>query len=410
MAKRMNVLKFPHPTDMFVLEFAVNDYQGQDHLMHLDHKTDVFFDGFHRLALCAEAVVHKLLADHPNAAVVFLEFQTAIWNRKTAQLLHMGVAQHYQVPVISYADALFPEYYRLIETLAPYNYSVPDSMDMDHIQPFPHGCAPCQLQHITSQFREKGCKSLCVFMQRSGIPHLDPCDVRGRPCYLPFFAHDAVHPSALGHRIAKDLIVEAIASTALLSRQKRQRPWPPSHLLPQHSGWLVPGPRYHEKLRAITDFVLVLDTMEVFARKDPLLSDNHTDGFVLKGDQLAERVGWIATNPNGGESITFSIDIPAHNCYAVYISVLKSYENVGQFTVVVEDDLKMTRTNPKTVDCLWEPRISIPSDIQLTPDDPNSIGCTGKCKITVTTLPNHDRRGVNKVKIVSLSVRKCIGY
>jgi hypothetical protein len=44
---------------------------------------------------------------------MFLEFQTVVLKRKTAQLLHMGVAQHYQTPVISYADAMIPDYLRL---------------------------------------------------------------------------------------------------------------------------------------------------------------------------------------------------------------------------------------------------------------------------------------------------------
>ena len=49
--------------DMFILEFGVNDYQGQDHKIHIDHKTNVFFDGFQRLAICAEAVVSKHVAE-----------------------------------------------------------------------------------------------------------------------------------------------------------------------------------------------------------------------------------------------------------------------------------------------------------------------------------------------------------
>jgi hypothetical protein len=95
MAKRLHLLDLSAgggddnsspPPDLFVLEFAVNDYQGQDHKIHLDHKTDVFFEGFQELAMCAEVVVRHLLTTYPNAAVVFLEFRTTILKRKTAQV------------------------------------------------------------------------------------------------------------------------------------------------------------------------------------------------------------------------------------------------------------------------------------------------------------------------------------
>eukprot|EP00970_Alexandrium_tamarense_P011885 scaffold2601_cov154-Alexandrium_tamarense.AAC.1 len=59
MAKRLNIMysalssELP-PTsnnepDLIILEFAVNDYQGQDHLVDIDHKKSVFFDGFRGL-------------------------------------------------------------------------------------------------------------------------------------------------------------------------------------------------------------------------------------------------------------------------------------------------------------------------------------------------------------------------
>jgi len=103
MAKRLNVLysdlssKLPKSSrgspDLIVLEFAVNDYQGQDHLITVDSKKSVFFEGFRDLALCAEVVVHALLSRYPNAALMFLEMQTAIVTRKTGALLHMGVGE-----------------------------------------------------------------------------------------------------------------------------------------------------------------------------------------------------------------------------------------------------------------------------------------------------------------------------
>lgn len=120
MAKRLNVLysdlesRMPESSngepDLVILEFAVNDYQGQDHTVHIDHKMTVFFDGFQNLVVCAEVVIYSLLTRFPNAAIVFLEMQTANFRRKTGALLHMGIAQQYQIPVISYADAMFHDY------------------------------------------------------------------------------------------------------------------------------------------------------------------------------------------------------------------------------------------------------------------------------------------------------------
>ena len=86
MAKRLNIFYQDLSTqilsssspDLIILEFAVNDYQGQDHIITVDSKTTVFFDGFRELVLCAEAVIHSLRMKYPNTAIVFLEFQTAI--------------------------------------------------------------------------------------------------------------------------------------------------------------------------------------------------------------------------------------------------------------------------------------------------------------------------------------------
>eukprot|EP00584_Thalassiosira_punctigera_P018826 CAMPEP_0172566282 /NCGR_PEP_ID=MMETSP1067-20121228/111285_1 /TAXON_ID=265564 ORGANISM="Thalassiosira punctigera, Strain Tpunct2005C2" /NCGR_SAMPLE_ID=MMETSP1067 /ASSEMBLY_ACC=CAM_ASM_000444 /LENGTH=360 /DNA_ID=CAMNT_0013357353 /DNA_START=33 /DNA_END=1111 /DNA_ORIENTATION=- len=123
MAKRLNMLyaelssEMPPSSDgapdLIILEFAVNDYQGQDHLITVDSKTSVFFEGFRELVLCAEVVIHALLNQYSNAAIMFLEMQTAIATRKTGALLHQGVAQQYQIPIVSYAEALFPDFWRL---------------------------------------------------------------------------------------------------------------------------------------------------------------------------------------------------------------------------------------------------------------------------------------------------------
>jgi hypothetical protein len=404
MAKRLSLLlqEVGASVDLIILEFAVNDYQGQDHKLHLDHKTDIFFDGFVQLALCAEVVVHKLLQD-TEAGILFLEFQTAIMNRKTAQLLHMGVAQHYQIPVISYAETMFPDYYRLVQQLEPHNYSVAAG---DNVLPYPHGCAPCQEQSIIKEFRPHGCKSVCTFMKRSGA-HAD-CDtvVAGRvPCHVPFLAHDAVHPSVVGHGIAKDLIVEALTCIQLATCRRRLQDqsteFSPPHALPPNGGGWLASP---SQLSTLTEFVLVQDTMEMFSKRDPLLASNHTEGFKLTSKNMADRMGWIANNPKGGDVVEFAIDLPK-GCYVVYVAALKSYENMGKFTISVMDE-STKKTTTLEVDGIWLPRISIPIDIQVISDE-NPV-CTGMCRVTISTHPQIPGRGGNQVKIMTLSARKCV--
>jgi hypothetical protein len=412
MAKRMNFLGLPAKPDLFILEFAVNDYQGQDHVIHVDHKTDVYFDGFQKLATCAETVICRILQDYPDAAILFLEFHTAIPNRKTAQSIHIGVAQHYQIPVLSYGDVMMPDYYQLIETLKPYNYFLPSTMveQMNIDFPFPHGCAPCRLDDIIELFRRHGCASLCYLMKWGHIlPWSMKCDAIPKdmqPCHVPIFAHDEVHPSVIGHRIARDLISYFIARVAFDTC--RGRVFTP-YLPPVHGGWLVASTSsdnsYMDEIRAYSDFVLVQDSMDTFAQTESLFSNDYTSGFELKDDKLG-RVGWIATNPAGNESVSFSIDLPLIDCYAVFISIVKSYQTVGMLTVTVIDMTKGIVTKSMDIDCLWESRISIPVDIQVTDDNTNE--CTGNCLITITTHPEIDGRGGNLIKVMSLSARRCI--
>lgn len=410
LAKRMNFFRMPSPPDFFVLEFAVNDYQGQDHVLQVDHREDVFFEGFERIAACAESVVHRLLTDYPDAAVLFLEFQTAVLSRRTAQFLHMGVAQHYKIPVVSYADMMAPDFYRLLETLQPYNFALPTnkSFDIDSILPYPHGCAPCKPLDMTEQFRPDGCVSLCSFALEAGMTTSCPWEKTifssYKPCYVPFFAHDDVHPSATGHRMARDLVAHLIAHTALLMCRDRNQTYT-DHGVPSHTGWLVSGSNYQQVLRARSDFVLVKDTMSIFAEPNPLMASFHTPGFELKLDNLFRR-GWIAENATGGERVTFDIDLPIGECYVITLSVLNSYATMGSFNVTVEDTTKNTTTASQTVDCLWKPRISVPADVQVTSDE--RAECTGRCKVTITTNPEiADGRKGNLVKILTLAVRKC---
>lgn len=105
-----------------------------------------------------------------------MEVQTAIITRKSGALFHMGVANQYGIPVISYAEAMFSQYYRLIgllEGMDEISYSFGDEMWMEDggigldigrvengtqyasaVLPYPHGCSPCQEHTIIEQFRQ----------------------------------------------------------------------------------------------------------------------------------------------------------------------------------------------------------------------------------------------------------------
>mmetsp|Transcript_14631 Transcript_14631/g.35262 ORF Transcript_14631/g.35262 Transcript_14631/m.35262 type:complete len:537 (+) Transcript_14631:53-1663(+) len=323
MAKRLNVfysdlsvqMKSPlsGAPDLIILEFAVNDYQGQDHLITVDSKTSVFFDGFRELVLCAEVVIHALLSHYPNTAIIFLEMQTAIATRKTGALLHMGVAQHYQIPVVSYSDALFPDFWNLIHTLEEMDReSFTFSKDQwlvtgglsgntnsanisSAVFTYPHGCSPCQPEHIITQFRHGGCKSVCTFMERSSIMHDRKLKCNAKEghippdrykCFIPFFAHDAVHPSAVGHAIAKDFIVHTMASAQrrLCDGERVKK-----DVLPLTT--FVADDFHQLKVRG--DYLVVKDVARVFTRWDKLKPiRGEADGFELYADdQLKQRPG-----------------------------------------------------------------------------------------------------------------------
>jgi len=474
MGKRLNILysdlssRMPTSSkdepDLIILEFGVNDYQGQDHLITIDHKTSVFFDGFRDLILCAEVVIHSLLNKYPNAAVVFLEMQTAIVTRKTGSLLHLGVAQHYQIPVISYSEAMFPDFFRLIHLLEGMNnesaingrlegtvtYSFKDEeWNLDNglgnnmiakngqnvtqyasaLLPYPHGCSPCQPQHIIPQFRAGGCKSICTFLERSGLIHNKKlkCNADqghippGRSeCFVPFFAHDAVHPSAAGHGIVTDLIVNTLATAELRTCKGEYFPRPDIMPLTTFVA------ENFEELKVRGDFIWVHDVARIFAKWDALNpvqnvvgtnESGNTPGFQLfADDNLKQRPGWISTNPAGGENITFALDLTPNQCYVVYLATLRSYNlGMGTMTVEVRDygdkrdgtfNLKTTTT--KKIDSLWSAPISVWSDVQVTQD--GTPGCTGFCEVTVTTDPLVVGRNGNKVKLLTLSARRCSHY
>ena len=59
----------------------------------------------------------------------------------------------------------------------------------------------------------------------------------------------------------------------------------------------------------------------------------------------------------------------------------------------------------KEVDGLWSSSISVWSDDQITEDA--IPGCTGYCEVIITTNPTEKGRDGNKVKILTVSARRC---
>lgn len=436
MAKRLNIMysdlssKLPpssnNEPDLIVLEFAVNDYEGQDHLVQVRYQASVFFDGFLDITLCTEVVIHSLLTRYPNAAVMFLEMQTAILPRKTGALLHMGVATHYQIPVVSYAESLFhgfSELIRKLEMIDPISYSFPaaeisfnssDNVTSSALFPYPHGCSPCRPQYINSLFRPGGCKSICTFVERSKIVHdrnlrCNKKDVQPEmnECFVPFLAHDAVHPSSAGHGIILDLLVYALASAQRSSCEGEGTPY--QNQLPITTFVAKTA----DELYVRGDFLAVNDVARIFSRWDELKPIGRPNGFQrYADDSLKQRPGWIATDPAGGSNITFAIDLPASECYVVYVAILRSYNGMGTMSVEVRDygenkqkGIPPKRHTRKKVDGLWQSPISVWSDVQLTQD--NVAGCTGYCEVDISTDPQIDGRAGNKVKVLTVSARRC---
>jgi hypothetical protein len=466
MAKRLNVLysdlssKLPPSSngspDLIILEFAVNDYQGQDHLVTVDSKKSVFFDGFRELVLCSEVVIHALLNKYPSTGLLFLEMQTAIATRKTGALLHMGVgklernvivtfeilhptlslsyssAQHYQIPVVSYAEVLFPDFFNLVHILQEMDkdsFTFPKDQlllsgdlgsDLNNanissaVLPYPHGCAPCQLESITPQFRPGGCKSVCTFMERSFHDMKLKCNAKqghipaGRfECFVPFLAPDAIHPSAVGHAIATDILVHTLASTRqnICHGMVAKKDFLPLTTFVADD---------FDQLNVRGDYLVVKDVARIFSRWDRLTPIPGSDeGFTrYADDELKQRPGWIATEPLGNSKITFSVELPPGTCYVVYVAILRSYKGMGTFRVEVRDfgdDIKKKqppkKITTKDVDSLWDAPISVWSDERITEDsDP---GCTGYCELSITTNPTVVGRNGNKVKVLTVSARRC---
>jgi hypothetical protein len=228
-------------------------------------------------------------------------------------------------------------------------------------------------------------------------------------CFVPFLAHDAIHPSAMGHAIIMDLIVDALASVQL--RVCEEGPLPHEDELPLTT-FVADN---FDELRVRGDFLWVHDVDRIFSRWDELkpITSKTTKGFTRYADDgLKQRPGWIATNEKGGESITYPIDLPPGECYAVYVAILKSYKGMGTMQIRVTDfgskknDIASAKQSAiKKVDGLWSSPISVWSDVQITDD--NTPGCTGYCEVTITTDPLIQGRDGTKVKVLTVSARRC---
>jgi len=212
-----------------------------------------------------------------------------------------------------------------------------------------------------------------------------------------------VHPSTVGHGIAKDLIAHAISGA--VRDRCRNEPYA-DHVQPM-TGWLGSP----SSLKARADFVDVRDTDCFLPFCKKLQPTRKTDGFTYYSDVKAtnfEKFGWIATNPAGNETIEFDVNLPNRPCYAIYVAVLRSYTGMGQFTVEVENKEHRRETTTFELDGLWKPHISVWSDNQITMDTAKGA-CTGRCKVRIRTKPQVVGRDGNKVKILTLSARECSG-
>ena len=229
-------------------------------------------------------------------------------------------------------------------------------------------------------------------------------------CFVPFLAHDAVHPSTVGHAIAKDLIVHALALAERRScKEKGSATMVQRDAMPLTT-FVAEDVR---QLEVRSQYLIVRDMARIFLRWDKLVpmpgssggSSSGTVGFELYADdELKQRPGWIATNPLGKSTITFSIELPYEKeGYAVYLVILRSYKGMGTFRAEVRDygddsnkEKPPKKITTKDIDGLWASPISVWSDVQVTGDD--DPGCTGYCEVTVITNPKVNGRDGNKVK------------
>ena len=114
-------------------------------------------------------------------------------------------------------------------------------------------------------------------------------------CYLPFFAHDAVHPSAVGHGIVKDLLVHALASAGRRrceeEAQEQHQEVPIEKMIAERrrrekrSLPMFPFvARSKSDLHVRGNFTMVRDVQRIFSHWDPFQPKTHTPGFKKYAD------------------------------------------------------------------------------------------------------------------------------
>jgi hypothetical protein len=331
-------------------------------------------------------------------------------HRKTAQMFHTGVAQHYQVPIISYADAVFPKFWNLLRQLNQSEfYTIPNGTS---IQPYPFGCHKCEVESIDERFQQV-CQSACNFWGLAGfMPTTSRCsevDIPpGRvPCYSPFFNFDSLHPSWFGHQVARDLLIELLAVTSKEICLEKNKLAVDNNTVPSYKSMNYVLQKYgfyasEKYLAKQTDLILFQATDPTLSR-EVLTAVNKSDGFSLSNGGHGQ-LGWYSNSTAGGEYVDFEFNLRTDECYTVILSGIKSYEKFGKYTITVTDLTTQTVTSVE-VDGLWEPRISVPSDTHITNDKDSA--CTGKCKVRILSHPEVPGRGGNQIKITDLAVRHC---
>ncbi len=225
-----------------------------------------------------------------------------------------------------------PELYRQLSYLDD-KYSIPNESSTVLV-PYPFGCnadLECfaeNKQHIIPSMQ---CHSACNLLIGSSAAECRNPSLL--PCYLALFAQDEVHPSYIGHALIKDLIVDVLAHVS--ERRCRAEPLAPEYI--PRFGLLAQLP----VLRVRTRFLLVNETEmsgpHGVAQLHPV---RHSKGWTMYADR-ANKKGWIADEPNGGECIEFALNLPqkassgASACYALFLGVLRSYRGMGRYNVTV---------------------------------------------------------------------------
>jgi hypothetical protein len=115
-----------------------------------------------------------------------------------------------------------------------------------------------------------------------------------------------------------------------------------------------------------------------------------TEEWMLTDEGRRNKWGLVSTTP--GSYVTVLIP---ENAHSLYLTVLKSYENMGVAEISLENCTQDYHLIPQKLDCLWEPRAS--QNYVFSMDfNPNN------CTVLKITVEPTDRQ-VNKIKLISLS-------